>query len=378
MQPDIATLTALLTTLESELDACLHHTQSLGHDQTIADPVLLGDFIVDTYNRYLSMAKSLFDHPLLTPMSDIEPLGDQFLVERAQEGAVGHHPRVVKMSEVAMAVRQVKTILEGGVGTKADRAQSEAAGAIALLENLGEQIEDTSQLDLGGEDAGALAALVSEYNRCLELVSSRGDDAVVRRMFRQLSVGDDDVSATAKLAETRLAQAGLLRYLTTAAQRAPAYGAYRAALPSSDGYRNPFGEKFDPPNPDGPENAAFAQIATVNGSDTDINAEAWSKADVGDVSDSLNGLWSWGTYVDGEVYRGSARIGQIENRVYIRHPFEADGTVYLIEARREDDRLVGQYADRANPTNVGPWVGLIVDNCRIDGETEAGRWDFRR
>ena len=205
MQPDVATLTALLTTLESELDACLNHTQSLGHDQTIADPVLLGDFVVDTYNRYLSMAKSLFDHPLLTPMSDIEPLGDQFLVERAQEGAVGHHPRVVKMSEVAMAVRQVRTILEGGVATRTDRAHAETAGVIALLENLGESIADTAHDGPAGADAHAVAALITEYNRCLDMVLSRGDDPVAKRMFQQLSFVDENAAPHAKLVRPRRA-----------------------------------------------------------------------------------------------------------------------------------------------------------------------------
>ena len=46
------------------------------------------------------------------------------------------------------------------------------------------------------------------------------------------------------------------------------------------------------------------------------------------------------------------------------------------------DRLVGRYMSAVEPRETGPWVGVIVDSERIDGQwqgiTGSGRWDFRR
>ena len=51
----------------------------------------------------------------------------------------------------------------------------------------------------------------------------------------------------------------------------------------------------------------------------------------------------------------------------------------LIDARyRGDDKLVGRYLNLGNPSITRPWVGLIVNNERIDGRHSGGRIDFRR
>jgi hypothetical protein len=39
---------------------------------------------------------------------------------------------------------------------------------------------------------------------------------------------------------------------------------------------------------------------------------------------------------------------------------------------------VGRYINLGNPAITQPWVGLIVDNRRIDGRWPNGRLDFRR
>ena len=51
----------------------------------------------------------------------------------------------------------------------------------------------------------------------------------------------------------------------------------------------------------------------------------------------------------------------------------------LIDARREGShRLVGKYINLSNPEITVPWVGLVVNDQRIDGYFSLGRVDFRR
>ena len=51
----------------------------------------------------------------------------------------------------------------------------------------------------------------------------------------------------------------------------------------------------------------------------------------------------------------------------------------LLDARLVSaETLVGRYVNLSDPTITQPWVGLIVDNGRIDGRFPLGRLDFRR
>jgi len=51
----------------------------------------------------------------------------------------------------------------------------------------------------------------------------------------------------------------------------------------------------------------------------------------------------------------------------------------LIEARWDGrGRLIGRYLNLSAPDITRPWVGVIVDATRIDGEHSGGRIDFRR
>jgi hypothetical protein len=99
--------------------------------------------------------------------------------------------------------------------------------------------------------------------------------------------------------------------------------------------RNPFGVQ-DAPDPDGENVTAFASGARLTGSADDDNAEAWDGPD------------------------DATKQG-------------------LIEARWDgQDRLIGRYLNLSAPEITRPWVGLIVDATRIDGEHSGGRIDFRR
>jgi hypothetical protein len=46
--------------------------------------------------------------------------------------------------------------------------------------------------------------------------------------------------------------------------------------------------------------------------------------------------------------------------------------------REGENRLVGRYLNPSAPAITRPWVALIDDATRIDGEHSGGRIDFRR
>jgi hypothetical protein len=236
MQPDanglktstqIATLTKLLQDLHQELKTCMEHKRrSGGVEGDEADPILLGDFVVDAYNSYLSSAKSTFDDPVIQTIPQIDMLGEVDY-DLAQIRRVGDHPRLRKMHEVAFAARKLLIFLENAEKSEKARAESEMSGAITLIENLGEQIEKITELhakmDMTNNffqkekntDAGRLAQpLIDEYNRCLTVVLEASDDPVMSKLFRPLEYGkEDEKSFSYRIVELKLAQSGLLSYL---------------------------------------------------------------------------------------------------------------------------------------------------------------------
>lgn len=221
MQMEIETLTKLLSKLHQELKTCMENKQKRGFEEELHDPIFLGDFIVDTYNEYLAAARSACEHPLIQTMPEIEKLGEADPVDYDIEKGVGSHPRLIKMREVALAAEQLQTILAESIQMKAGEAQSEFAGVVTLLENLGEQIEQANRPELGrilDNSEGSRQSvqyLVSEYNRYLATVLETTADSVIKKMFHPLEVGDEGTSDQAKLSEVRLAQSGLLSYLKT-------------------------------------------------------------------------------------------------------------------------------------------------------------------
>lgn len=78
-----------------------------------------------------------------------------------------------------------------------------------------------------------------------------------------------------------------------------------------------------------------------------------------------------------EWQAGLATVKVVGDRVYILHKEGMD--TYLIEARRVGKRrLVVRYLRLGNPALAAPWVGVVVDDERIDGAWRHGRWDLRR
>ena len=75
--------------------------------------------------------------------------------------------------------------------------------------------------------------------------------------------------------------------------------------------------------------------------------------------------------------RGEVKIA--EDRVYLYFEWNSGARKSLIDAKREGpQRLVGKYINLTSPAITRPWIGLIVDNRRIDGRFPEGRLDFRR
>jgi hypothetical protein len=218
MQMDLETLTKLLQELHQELTICTENKQAgefPGTDE-MADPILLGDFIVDTYNNYLASAKSACEHPVIQKLPEIEKLMETNQVDYDIRRGVGKLPRLQKMREVAFATKQLQTVLEGMIETEKSKTQSEIIGVMTLLENLYEQIGHAQEAIRENPEEGgqSIRHLVEEYNRYLGIVLETGEDAVIEKMFRPLEpVVDETTSYQGKLSELRLAQSGLLSYL---------------------------------------------------------------------------------------------------------------------------------------------------------------------
>ncbi|WP_348524899.1 hypothetical protein [Mesorhizobium sp. LNJC399B00] len=158
----------------------------------------------------------------------------------------------------------------------------------------------------------------------------------------------------------------------------------KAAQPGST-VRNPFGV-MDVPNPGDQEVMDFASSATLSGSADDENAEAWGGN--GGSNDTIEGNWSsrWNGGADPTIAgdakdkwkQGQAEVRTVGERVYLHFNWDNAARHGLIDARREGSRMVGKYINLSDPSVTRPWIGLIVNEERIDGRWPAGRLDFRR
>ncbi len=144
--------------------------------------------------------------------------------------------------------------------------------------------------------------------------------------------------------------------------------------------RNPFAVE-DVPEPDGDDVATFAASVRLTGSASDPNAASWADIQSVDRS-SIEGSWSsrWnGEGLDWQIGHGEVRLDENGARIFILFDWDNGVKQGLIEAHRDGaDRLIGRYLNLGAPKITRPWVGLIVDTARIDGEHLGGRIDFRR
>ena len=123
----------------------------------------------------------------------------------------------------------------------------------------------------------------------------------------------------------------------------------------------------------------FASQVSLPGHPDDANAKLWcGDRKTGEALTSLEGAWSsrWNQGSSGTGWmQGTAQIKSSGESFYIL--YEDDGK-YLVEAKIEQNLLLGKYVNLNNERDAGPWVGKIVGNDRIDGQWARGRWDFRR
>lgn len=138
--------------------------------------------------------------------------------------------------------------------------------------------------------------------------------------------------------------------------------------------RNPFAVQHDVPDPVGADVDAFAAAVPVVDRNHDENAMAWVA--IATDAEGLAGAWSsrWRTG-NGAWQQGVATVALQDDRVFILY---RDSGTYLIEGTRRGDRVVGRYINLDNLAETSPWVGVIVNDYRIDGHWARGRWDFRR
>jgi hypothetical protein len=157
-------------------------------------------------------------------------------------------------------------------------------------------------------------------------------------------------------------------------------------MSSASNVRNPFGV-MDVPAPDDDEVRAFAAGAVLSGAADDANAPAWA-APPGEIH-GIEGRWSsrWNGGADPAIpgdaadqwKTGPGELRLAGDRLYLLFDWHGGERRGLIEARRETPtRLVGKYINLTNPAITRPWIGLIVDERRIDGQWTQGRLDFRR
>jgi hypothetical protein len=158
--------------------------------------------------------------------------------------------------------------------------------------------------------------------------------------------------------------------------------------PDSRTSRNPFGVQ-DAPDPDGSDVDDFAAQVHLSGSADDPNARAWRSSLGDEQHGSIEGAWSsrWNGGADPAIAgdtkeawkQGNAELQVVGDRVYLLFDWGNGSRQALIDARRDGpERLIGRYVNLSDPAITRPWVGLIVDNRRIDGCWTSGRLDFQR
>jgi hypothetical protein len=140
--------------------------------------------------------------------------------------------------------------------------------------------------------------------------------------------------------------------------------------------RNPFAVD-DVQDPLGGDVEDFARsIQPAPDLASDENALAWVTVPAVRGDDGLAGPWTSRWRIgDGAWRQGVATLRVEGDRAFILYKDEGS---YLIEAAVRGERLVGRYVNVVNPSDGGPWLGVIVDPYRIDGYWTRGRWDLRR
>ena len=146
---------------------------------------------------------------------------------------------------------------------------------------------------------------------------------------------------------------------------------------------------MDVPNPYDREVAEFAASATLDGTTDDANESTWSTVGETQADRSIEGDWSsrWNGGADPTIpgdtaerwKQGHAEVRIVGDRIYILFSWDNGARRGLIDAKIEEaGKLVGKYINLTAPEITRPWIGLVLNNRRIDGRWTSGRLDFRR
>jgi hypothetical protein len=165
-------------------------------------------------------------------------------------------------------------------------------------------------------------------------------------------------------------------------------GNYNSPVDRECEIRNPF-DVMDVPNPNDREVLEFAVGARLAGTSDDENASAWTTPGDRNQYGTIEGNWSsrWNGGADPTIpgdaankwKQGQAEVRTAGDRVYLLFAWDNGVRRGLIDARREGKTgLVGKYINLTDTKITRPWIGLIVNDQRIDGRWTGGRLDFRR
>jgi hypothetical protein len=214
-----------------------------------------------------------------------------------------------------------------------------------------------------------------------ERVAAMASEAVLRAMAEQYQGTSPAACIKARLEELRGPTATSSEQRNLGAKSESSQPPNLSASESS-GIRNPFGVA-DVADPYGEDVRRLAATTRLGGGGGDRNAPQWAPRATDDASGELDGEWysRWavGTF-------GIAKIRLVGDRLFALYTDDAGrmaGRTWILEAVREGggNRLVGRWVQVGNLRDTGPFVGLIVNNERIDGIWNwrgTERWDFRR
>ncbi len=247
------TLIQLLSAFRQDLQFCMQNESKDfmmsqpggdGGQSEVADPILLGDFVVDAFNRYLTQAQELTGNATVHAIPTISPLGDAATSSAPRQDGDsrwpesrprthGSDPRLGKMAEVLLAAGQLLAVLQaqesGAENERADTLDTLLAALTALIEQV-DRTHHGYREDMVRE---TVCPLAERYNAYLDLVVETCDDPIVPRLFSKIDVSDgheDDANGRRVRAELAASGAGLVAYLGRLLDRAESASGMRGKV----------------------------------------------------------------------------------------------------------------------------------------------------
>jgi hypothetical protein len=106
-----------------------------------------------------------------------------------------------------------------------------------------------------------------------------------------------------------------------------------------------------------------------------VNFDLEPKGSISHIVGTWNTEWNSG---NNEYILGTATILVTNDYWIYVSQIDKNGGQYIIKAKLINNRLVGRYINTYHESDSTPWVGIIVDDNRIDGKWVSGNWNFNR